>query len=237
MVEQQPDYAAPAVDKALDILETLAAAADGLSQLDIAKAVDRSPGQIFRVLLRLEKRGYLHRDPQSGLYQLSMRLFDLAHRHEPTRSLIAAAMPAMRRVADATRQSCNLGVIDEGRVRIIAQVESPDDFGFHVRIGALFPLDGTASGTVLAAFSSVAHTDVPESVLADIRRDRLLVRPDSAQPGITDIVHPILRSGLDEAVAALTVPYIATSYSRVPAEDVSAAAARGAREIERALGI
>lgn len=237
MVEQQPDYAAPAVDRALDILETLADAADGLTQLEIAKAVDRTPGQIFRVLLRLEKRGYLHRDPQSGLYQLSMRLFDLAHRQEPTRSLIAAAMPAMRRVADATRQSCNLGVIDEGRVRIIAQVESPDDFGFHVRVGALFALDGTATGHVLTAFSSVARTEIDEAVLERIRRDRLLVRPDSAQPGITDIVHPILRTGLDEAIAALTVPYIATSYSGVPAEDVSAAAARGARDIERALGI
>ncbi|MFS0894111.1 IclR family transcriptional regulator [Microbacterium sp. 179-I 3D3 NHS] len=239
MVEQQPEYAAPAVDKALDILETLAAAVGGLSQLDIAKAVSRSPGQIFRVLLRLEKRGYVYRDVQSGLYQLSMRLFDLAHRQEPLRSLITAAIPAMRRVAESTRQSCNLGVIDQGGVRIIAQVESPDDFGFHVRVGALFPLDGTPSGHVLTAFSSVAqtHVDIDEAVLAGIRHDRSLVRPDSTQPGITDIVHPILRSGVDEAIAALTVPYIATSYSRVPADDVSAAAERGAREIERALGI
>jgi DNA-binding IclR family transcriptional regulator len=237
LVEQQPEYAAPAVDKALDILETLAASAAGLSQLDIATAVSRSPGQIFRVLLRLEKRGYVYRDSQSGLYQLSLRLFDLAHRQEPMRSLITAAIPAMRSVAEATRQSCNLGVIDQGRVRVIAQVESPDDFGFQVRVGALFPLDTTPSGHVLAAFSAIPPPDIDEAVLAEIRRDRFLIRADSAQPGITDIVHPILRSGVDEAIAALTVPYIATSYSQVPAEDVATAAARGAREVERALGI
>lgn len=237
MVEQQPEYAAPAVDKALDILELLASTAGGLSQLDIAKAVSRSPGQIFRVLLRLEKRGYVYREPQSGLYQLSMRLFDLAHRHEPMRSLIAAAIPAMRMVAETTRQSCNLGVIDEGRVRIIAQVESPDDFGFRVRVGAMFPLERTASGHVLAAFGAAPSEGIDEEVLAQIRHDRFTIRPDAAQPGITDIVHPVLRSGIDEAIAALTVPYIATSYSEVPVELVSDAAARGAREIERTLGI
>ena len=36
-------YRAPALDKGLDILELLAATDDGLSQADIAKALDLSP--------------------------------------------------------------------------------------------------------------------------------------------------------------------------------------------------
>ena len=67
MTAPQPEYAAPAVDKALDILELLADRSGGVSQLDIATAVGRSAGQIFRVLLRLERRGYVHRDQQGVL--------------------------------------------------------------------------------------------------------------------------------------------------------------------------
>lgn len=232
-----PEYSAPAIDKALDILELLAGGSGTMSQLDIAKAVGLSPGQIFRPLMRLEKRGYIVRDKQSGLYQLSMRLFDLAHRQEPLRSLLTVAVPVMQELATEIGQSCNLGILDADRVRIVAQAESPADFGFRVRVGALFDLRQTATGMVLAAFSERASTGVDDDQLDAIRTDGGFVLPDRAQPGITDVVVPILRSNGREAVAALTVPYVATSYSRSSLDVVRESAARAAREIQVALGI
>jgi DNA-binding IclR family transcriptional regulator len=107
-------YSAPALDKGLDILELLSDEAGGLSQSEIAEATGRSVGQIFRVLATLERRGYVTRDAQSGLYAFSMRIFDLAHRHPPLRGLISIATPAMRDLAERVRQSCNLSVIDSG---------------------------------------------------------------------------------------------------------------------------
>ena len=64
----------------------------------------------------------------------------------------------LQQLADETGQSCNLSVLDAGRVRVIAQVESPADFGFRVRVGALFPV-GTATGSVLIAG---APADAPQ---------------------------------------------------------------------------
>ena len=233
-----PAYAVPALDKALDILELLAEQRDGLSQLEIARATERSASQIFRVLTTLERRGYLHRDRQSGLYTLTLRLFDLAHRQEPLRSLDAAALAPMRRLAETTRQSCNLSVIDAGRVRVVAQVESPGDFGFRVRVGAVFPLETTATGAVIAAYMP-ADAAVPGSAgdaAERIRRDGHLVRPDPLQPSITDVVFPVLgRDG--RALAALTVPYVATSLSELPSDLVRDAAAATAAEISANLGL
>ncbi|MDH6181755.1 DNA-binding IclR family transcriptional regulator [Microbacteriaceae bacterium SG_E_30_P1] len=211
----EPTYAAPALDKGLDILELLADRPGGLAQSEIAEAAGRSVGQIFRVLATLERRGYIVRDKQSGLYVLSMRLFDLAHRQEPLRGLIAAASPGMRDLAERVRQSCNLSVLDAGRVRVIAQVESPADFGYRVRVGALFGVDTTATGSALTSGEPV-------------------VRPDAAQEGITDVVAPV--HGASGVVAALTVPYVATTFSAVPAEDVIAAAMACASDISRNLG-
>jgi len=241
-MSDSPDYAAPAIDKALDILELLASSPAPLSQLEIATAIGRSTGQIFRPLMRLEKRGYLHRDRSSGLYQLSMRMFDLAHRQEPLRSLLSVALPVMREVSATVAQSCNLGILDGDRVRIVAQVESPADFGFRVRVGALFDVATTATGMVLAAFSadtvsSATMDALDQERLTAIRRDGMFVLPDSAQPGITDVVVPILRSDSQEAVAALTVPYVATSYSPSSVDSARETASRAAREIQAALGI
>lgn len=209
------DFRVPALEKGLDILELLADEPGGLSQTQIAEATGRTVGQIFRVLGALEGRGYLLRDKQSGLYSFSMKTFDLAHRHPPLRGLIAAATAPMRELADAAQQSCNLSVLDAGRVRIVAQVESPADFGYRVRVGALFPVETTATGAALTTGEPV-------------------VRPDALQAGITDVVAPI-RDAAGTTIAALTVPYVATTFSAVPADDVVAAAARAAQQIASKL--
>jgi DNA-binding IclR family transcriptional regulator len=224
-----PDYSVPALDKALDILELLAERAGGLGQAAIAAEVDRTVGQVFRVLQVLEARGYLFRDPQSGLYSLSMRMFELAHRQEPMRGLVRAALGPMRELADAVGQSCNLGMADAGRILILAQVESPASFGFRVRVGAEFPLETTATGAVLRAFSAEGSPG-----LDGIRAAGFVRRADSLQPGITDIVFPVLgRDG--HALAALTVPYVNTSFSASGTRRVEDAARAAAAEITRRL--
>lgn len=243
-----PEYAVPALDKALDILEVLAGRLEGMSQVEIAAAVERSPSQIFRVLTTLERRGYLFRERQTGLYSLSLRLFDLAHRQEPLRALTAAALAPMRRLADETGQSCNLSVLDVDRVRVVAQAESPADFGFRVRVGATFAVEETATGAVLRAFAGGGGAggaagaagggaaDGGEGVLKGIRERGFLERADAVRGSITDVVFPVLGAS-GGAVAALTVPYVATSYSAVPAERVREAAARAAAEISAGLGL
>lgn len=200
-----PEYAVPALDKALDVLELLADQGGGLTQAAIATGVGRSVNEIFRVLQRLERRGWIYRDRASGLYLLSLRMLDLAHRHPPLRGLIELALGPMRRLAETTRQSCNLSVLDADQVRVIAQVESPADFGFRVRVGAQFSRESTASGITLTG----------GAVAGFLRRD------DPVQPGITDLVAPVLGSD-DRIVAALTIPYVATSFSEIGVDAVLA---------------
>jgi DNA-binding IclR family transcriptional regulator len=238
------EYAVPALDKALDILELLADTAGGLSQAAIAAAVGRSVGQIFRVLQTLETRGYLHRDAASGLYSFSILTFELANRHDPVRGLRQAALAPMRRLADEVRQSCNLGMLESGRILILAQVESPASFGFRVRVGAEFPVESTATGAVLVAFAAPRDRDALLSTLADPDLAARVARvaeqgferaADSLQPGITDIVFPLIGAS-GAAVAALTVPYVATTFSAARAQFVQDRARAAAGEISAALG-
>ena len=209
------DYAAPALEKGLDIIELLADAPGALSQSEIADATGKTVGQIFRVLDVLERRGYIVRDRQSGLYSFSMMAFDLAHRHAPLRGLIAIAAAPMRDLAERVQQSCNLSVLDAGRVRFIAQVESPADFGFSVRVGALFPIETTGQGHALTT-------------------GEVVVREYVLQHGITDVVVPVT-DARGRTVAALTVPFVATSFHDISVDDVLAETQAASGYISRHL--
>ncbi|MCS0499513.1 IclR family transcriptional regulator [Protaetiibacter mangrovi] len=234
----QPDYSAPAVDKALDVLEVLADRAEGATQTELAEATGRSVGQIFRVLVVLENRGWIIRDRASGLYSLSMAPFDLAHRHPPLRGLLVAATPVMRGLAAEIRQSCNLAVLDGDAVRVVAQVESPADFGYRVRVGAAFPL-ASATGTVLVAgappeLRAALAGAVDPAALAEVATDGSLRRHDPREPGIADLVATV-RDARGHARAALTVPYVATSFSEADADRVRDLAIEAAAAITTRL--
>ncbi|HYI34176.1 MAG TPA: IclR family transcriptional regulator [Glaciibacter sp.] len=236
--ESSPSYAAPAVEKALDVLEFLAGANGPVSQNQIAQETGRSVAQIFRVLSVLERRGYIARDADSNLYTLTMMLFDVAHRHEPLRSLVWLATPAMRTLARTVEQSCNLGIRDGDEIVIIAQADSPSDFGFRVRAGATFPLIGPSSGELLLAFELPEAMRTPgtdrDARLAEIRRNGYAEQSDQLYPGVIDMAFPILRKD-GSAVAALTVPYVATSYSPFRREFVRDELSNTARRISSLL--
>jgi len=241
-----PNYGVPALDKALDILELLAGSREGMTLGEIAAAVDRSVNQIYRTLVTLERRGYLHRARPSGLYFVSMMMFELAYRQEPMRGLIDMALPPMRALSEAIGQSCNLSLHDAGRVVVIAQIDSPSAFGFRVRAGATFPLFESATGRLLMAFEpeerALSWFDGADPAiaagmsarLAAIRARGFEEEPDGIQPGITDLAFPI-RAREGRVVAALTVPYVATSYSRRPIVDVRQAAQDAAATINAAI--
>jgi DNA-binding IclR family transcriptional regulator len=248
-VQQRPSppgdkYASPALEKGLDVLELLANEATPLAQSQIAAALGRSVGEIFRVLQTLERRGYIVRDADSALYLLSTRMLDLAGRQPPLRALVLRAAGPMSRLAEATAQSCNLAVLDGVQVRVIAQQESPSDFGFRVRVGAAFPADTTATGIVLLAFS---RADRRAPILADLQlggtdadtlarrirsaqQDGFAQNTDARQPGILDLAFPVPDAD-GAAAAALTVPYVATTYSAVDADAVIDAMRVAAAEI------
>lgn len=245
-------YAAPALEKGLDILELVADQKGGLAQSQIASALDRSLQEIWRMLSCLERRGYLYRSSADDRYYLSLKLFELANRHPPTRGLTQIALPVMRKLADATGQSCNLGIYSAGRVLVVAQVESPAPVGISVRAGTLFPMVPNAAGRVLLAHQA---SDTQRSWLAAAGADALSAKEraslaaslrDVAAQGYADVrdvqslgsvtlSYPVLDS-LGHAVAALTVPYIALiSFGTLPLEEVKARLRDAAASISAVL--
>jgi DNA-binding IclR family transcriptional regulator len=245
-------YRAPALDKGLDILELLAATEEGMTQAEIAKALDRTPNEIYRMLDRLVRRHYVARS-SGDRYELTLKLFTLAHRHAPMRRLVSQAMPELRDYARAAGQACHLAVYDRGNVVVVGQAEAPGYWGFAIRVGSQVGLFNTGSGHVLLAFATPRerafmideHDLLPletrppdlEGRLALVRERGYESMPSQQTVGVQNLSVPVIGPN-GTVVAALTCPYL-TWTDATSAPDVAQALellAATARRIAPAAG-
>ena len=225
MAEKDDKYRAPALEKGLDIIELLASHGEGLSQGEVAKALERSPSEIYRMLSTLVRRGYVIRSLSGDRYSLSLKMFSISQRHPPIGRVIEAALPRMRAVTRKAWQSCHMGMESNGDVVIVASAESPGNWGLALRTGTVVGLWNTGTGRVLAAFRSDEEIEdliqqhrpaVGEPALnrtefdSHIRRIREVgyeKMPSATAIGVTNIAFPIFGPS-GNAAAVLSCPYL-----------------------------
>jgi DNA-binding IclR family transcriptional regulator len=141
----------PALEKALDIIEHLSEQAVPMTQAQLARALGRQPGELFRMLAYLEQRGYLRRDQTSGGYSLTLKLFELSRTHSAYDELLLTATPLMNSLTDELREPCHLSVLHRDRLLVLSQSESPKPFRLSVEVGSLHSPVATVSGRLLLA--------------------------------------------------------------------------------------
>lgn len=191
------------------------------------------------MLERLVRRGYVARSA-SDRYELTLKLFGLAHFHRPIRRLVSLATPMMRALATRSLQSAHLAVYDRAGVTVIAQMDAPGYWGLAIRVGARVDLFNTGSGHILLAFRSREEREMmieeqeaaneeggrPEDLeerLAQILVRGYEVMPSRQSAGVYNLSAPVL-GGDGAAIAALTCPYIAP-LNRPKAPDIPTAIA------------
>ncbi|MBN9307999.1 MAG: IclR family transcriptional regulator [Devosia sp.] len=217
---EDPDkYRAPALDKGLDILELLAGTEEGLSQAEIAKALDRSPNEIYRMLDRLVRRGYVRRT-SADRYEVTLKLFELAYARPPLQRLLSQALPVMRRFARDAEQACHLATYDRGALVVAAQVDGPGYWNVSIRVGSRISLVNTGSGHILLAFAGpderrlmLDEQDPPEGLTAaleerlkQVRRQGYENMPSRQIAAVSNLSVPIL-GPMGRVLAVLTCPY------------------------------
>lgn len=218
-------YAAPALEKGLDILEVLAAEGAPMSTRALAEALGRSKGEIFRMVHVLVARGYVEREPAGDRLMLSNRLFSLGMKTARARELVAVATPVVERFAGEVQQAAHLVVAHRGETVIIVACSGGADMNFSLKLGYRRPLADAHSGLILMSFqpphlrermiaeSLVLMRDPPDraSLAAEldaVRAEGGIIRQSRDIVGITDIVCPIL-VGEGRAVACVTVAAVA----------------------------
>jgi DNA-binding IclR family transcriptional regulator len=255
--EKESKYQAPALDKGLDILEYLSAQSIPLSQSEIAIGIDKTPNEIYRMLMSLESRGYILRDEVSGKYRLSLKLFYLSHRHSPVDELRKAAQFPLEELADSVRQSCHLSILYMNQVMVIIHAKSPGPIALSIEEGNLFPLPLTASGKVLLAYmpdnerTAILKSDIifkkypkPKrdaflESLKDIRETGAYFKPSDLAEGVSDISVPIGKQSKDGIVACLTISMLSNLNinKNIKNDEILAEANKCVKKIEQRIGV
>ena len=220
--ERSDKYSAPALSKGLDILEFLASEPEAQKKADIARALDRSISEIFRMLVVLEERQYVAFDLHSERYSLTTKLFEVAHRYPPIRRLSTVSSGLMQALAREVNQSVHLTILHDTDILVIAQVDSPGNNVTSVRLGARIPIVQTASGAVLTSDLDAAAVAILEEKLADqpakARKLFMQNRESAARngycecssmviEGVTNMSAPI-HDHSGQVIAAVTIPFI-----------------------------
>jgi DNA-binding IclR family transcriptional regulator len=217
-------YKVQALERALDILECFSFQNRRLSLTDVVNCTGLNKTTVKRLIANLTARGYLQRDPQTKLYQLGMRLFEMGGIVFSSFSLRQAAAFPMTQLKNQTGATVLLGVRMEEELVYIDKREGDGMIRISSDIGWRRPLHYGMLGMVLLAGLDAkevhrilrltpfeAHTpfsitdpDAFSLRLEKIRDQGYLLELEEAVEGVFGIAAPI-RDYSRQVVAALGI--------------------------------
>ncbi|MFA5204400.1 MAG: IclR family transcriptional regulator [Lentisphaeria bacterium] len=147
-----PAYAAPAVDKALDILEFLAEQPRTFGINELARELRIPVNTVFRILKRLTERGYVELDPATSGYQLSTRVFSLGMRLHARFDLHRRGRPHLEALCEQTGETCQIQALDRDAMLVVECTYPPVDYYLQIPLGSRKYLHCNAFGKAVLAF-------------------------------------------------------------------------------------
>ncbi|OZI42340.1 IclR family transcriptional regulator [Bordetella genomosp. 4] len=184
-----------------------------------------------RILLTLEHLGYVAVEGRQ--FSLTPRILELGYSYLSATPLWDLALPYMEEVAEATRESCSVSVLDGTDIVYILRLSMHKVMSINLAVGSRLPAWVTSMGRVLlaglpaaeqdrvlAASDIRAHTAHTVTSMADLKRMLAQVRVDGyacvvqeLEPGLQSVAVPIMdRTG--RVIGAMNVSGHANRYSR-----------------------
>lgn len=207
------------VGKALDLLDLFTHGQPQLGLSQLARASGLNKATCHRLLTELESRGLLEQTGPAREYRLGPAVLRLAALREAAVPTREAAMPILRRLAEATGETAHLSHLVAGRLQTLA-------FAYASRQGVrvmmedadFLPFHATASGAAVLAHLAdaepvIAATPDPDTLRARIR--------DARTKGYAETL-----STFEKDVHSLAVPLFDATGTCTGALAVAAAAPR-----------
>lgn len=164
--------------RALDIIEGLAQAPDGLGFTDLARQQRIPKSSLHALLATLTERGYVALDPRRRTYGLGIRAWEIGQAYRSHQDLVRTALPVMERVVGAINETVQLAVLDGIDNVYLAKVDCSHPVRLQSEVGKRLYAHATGLGKVLLAhcpdaelrarFAGVAFPDLGAGAIADI---------------------------------------------------------------------
>ena len=175
----------------MNILEILAATDHDLPLGAISAEAGLNPSTCHHILGTLAVRGFVGRSPISRRYFLGSRLAEISQWRQRRFNLAEVAMPELRRLNEATKESVQLAELRGAALTTLAKLESklPVRVGLDDEYGAVAASHATATGKAILAWlpegemtrvvgngGLIGFTKKTISTIADLVEELRLVR-------------------------------------------------------------
>lgn len=158
------------IDRMLDLIELLAQRPTGVSLSELAELSGLHASTTHRLLGALSSRGYVSKNPDTGKYRLTLRIFEVGSRVANSSNLLTVSRPILERLQHETGETVHL-VVRDGCDVVYLYKES--DGTLDVRMGSTIgnrsPMYCTGVGkSILATLSKPEFESVWQQ--SDIRQ-------------------------------------------------------------------
>ena len=141
--------------KAIDVLEALASSESYIGVREINRKTGLSVSSIYRILLELQDRGYVLKNPDSKKYRLGNKTLPLAKSATGRPgNMMYLVHVYMSELNLNTKETIHLAYLsDEYFGMYISKIDTPHAIGLLSKVGRTFPLYCTGAGKALLAYS------------------------------------------------------------------------------------
>jgi IclR family acetate operon transcriptional repressor len=247
--------AVQSVDRAMLLLEALSEDEEGYRLTDLAIRTGLSPSTAHRLLTTLEKRRFVAFDQSDNMWHVGRQSFAIGSAFIRRRNFVAPALPFLRRLRDLTHETANLGVVDDGEVIVLTQVESREIMRAITKVGGRAPMVTSGIGkAILATYpdedviaiiqrhgmkrltpKSVVRAGELRAALDVVRRDGYAIDDQEFLMGLR-CVAAVVYNEQAEALAAISVSGLASRVPQERAPELGRLVRETARELTLALG-
>ncbi|OGP78348.1 MAG: hypothetical protein A2V86_01475 [Deltaproteobacteria bacterium RBG_16_49_23] len=150
--ESKPNNLVQTIERVSQILDILGQNPQGISVRDLSSKVSLPKGTTHRLLSSLTYLGYVRQDSKTRDYSLGFKLVELGNLLLGQLDLRKEAEPFSRELAEKTKETVHIVVLDRNEIVYIDKVEgdhNPSGLRMASRIGLRNPAHSSAVGKVL----------------------------------------------------------------------------------------
>jgi DNA-binding IclR family transcriptional regulator len=240
------------LDRAFRLLDAFRAAPQNLTLDELTARTGLPRSTTHRLAGQLERLGALERSRRG--WRLGMTLFELGQMVPRQQHLRDVALAYMEDLYEATRETVQLAVLDDGEVLYVEIISGHRRVATPSRRGGRMPAHCTALGKAMLAFSADAgqgwvaqHPELPartsrtltdpvllQRELHDVRRLGLAYDRQEADKGLVCVAAPLLHAdGTARGALSVSMPAGGRIQPAQAAPAVHAAARAVSRELRR----
>jgi DNA-binding IclR family transcriptional regulator len=140
------------LERALKILELFSTNPEGLTTAQITEKLKIPRNSVFRITATLHDYGYLTRNNESKRFQLSPKLWIIAHSALSEQNLVEKSIPVMHDLRDKYGETVALGILRGQEGMVIEEISGTHPFRFVLEPGKRFSIHSSAPGKAILAF-------------------------------------------------------------------------------------